>query len=182
MFVDKLIELGDIDKGGMWSYKSIVNAYQSIYKDNNPTTSLQRGLHILKKKKVKEHMSKIMKEQFDDIGVTDEYVAVKYRDFIEDDEISAGVRLNALNKVSELKGHTVKEVSQIEGQAVYALSDKDKKMLKAASIKISDDQIQNFLKNGALDGIVEDENTNDRVKKNKTRHIKKRNRNRGKKI
>lgn len=159
MFVDKLIDLGDIGKDGMWSYESIVNAYQTIYQDNNPTTSLQRGLHILKKKKVKEHMSKLMKDKFEDIGVTDEYVAVKYKNFIENEDISAGVRLNALNKVSELKGHTEKEISQIEGQTIYALSDNDKTMLKAASIKISDKQIETYLENGELNGIIKSKST-----------------------
>ena len=46
MFIDKLISIGDIDKLGMWSYESVVSAYQNIYQDNNPTNSLQRGLHI----------------------------------------------------------------------------------------------------------------------------------------
>ena len=174
MFVDKLVELGDIDKEGMWSYESIVSAYQNVYKDNNPNTSLQRGLHILRKKRVKEHMSKLMKDKFDDIGVTDEYVAVKYKNFIEDDDISAGVRLNALNKVSELKGHTIKETQQIEGTSVYALSDADKKVLKAASIKISDTQIKEFLQDGDKNGVNTDKSTKSTDVIDKTGHKKKR--------
>jgi hypothetical protein len=173
MFVDKLIAIGDIDKDGMWSYESIVNAYQSTYKDNNPTASLQRGLHILRKQRVKEHMSKLMKDKFDDIGVSDEYVAVKYKNFIEDEDISAGVRLNALNKVSELKGHTIKETQQIEGTSIFALSDKDKKVLKAASIKISDSQIQEFLQDGDENGTIRNKNTKSKNASNKIRHRKK---------
>lgn len=173
MFVNKLIELGDIDKEGMWSYESIVSAYQNVYKDNNPTTSLQRGLHILRKKRVKEHMSKLMKDKFDDIGVSDEYVAIKYKNFIEDEDISAGVRLNALNKVSELKGHTIKETQQIEGTSVYALSDKDKQVLKAASIKISDSQIQEFLQDGDKNGTIRNESTKSKNASDKVRHRKK---------
>ena len=173
MFIDELIKLGDIDKKGMWSYESIVSAYQTTYKDNNPTSSLQRGLHILKKKSVKEHMSKLMKDKFDDIGVTDDYVAVKYKNFIEDKKISAGVRLNALNKVSELKGHTEKETQQIEGTSIYALSDSDKKVLKAASIKISDKQIEKFLQGEEDDGIDRNSSSKSKNDSSKTRHGKK---------
>ena len=173
MFIDELIRLGDIDSKGMWSYDSIVSAYQTVYKDNNPTSSLQRGLHILKKKRVKEHMSKLMKDKFDDIGVTDEYVADKYKNFIEDKKISAGVRLNALNKVSELKGHTEKETQQIEGTSIYALSDSDKKVLKAASIKISDKQIEQFLQGEEEDGINRNTSTKSKNDKGKARHGKK---------
>ena len=182
MFIDKLIELGDIDAKGMWSYESIVTSYQSIYRDNNPTTSLQRGLHILKKKKVKEHMSKLMKDKFEDIGVTDEYVAVKYKTFIEDDDISASVRLNALNKVSELKGHTDKETQQIEAKSIFALSDNDKKMLKAASIKISDKQIETYLENGELNGIIKNKGTEHSDDNSKARYRKKNSRNRKRKV
>ncbi len=174
MFVNKLIELADIDSTGMWSYESIVNAYQNVYRDNNPTSSLQRGLHILRKQRVKEHMSKLMKDKFDDIGVSDEYVAVKYKHFIEDEDISAGVRLNALNKVSELKGHTIKETQQIEGTSIYALSDKDKKVLKAASIKISDTQIKEFLQTGDNDGTTKNKSSKSKNDVNKIRHKNKR--------
>lgn len=173
MFIDELIRLGDIDKKGMWSYESIVSSYQTVYKDNNPTSSLQRGLHILKKKRVKEHMSKLMKDKFDDIGVTDEYVADKYKNFIEDKKISAGVRLNALNKVSELKGHTEKERQQIEGTSIYALSDSDKKVLKAASIKISDSQIEQYLQGEEEYGIDRNASTKSKNDKSKVRHRKK---------
>ncbi len=127
-------------------------------------------------------MSKLMKDRFDDIGADDDYIAIKYKNFIENEKISAGVRLNALNKVTELRGHFNKEVQQIEGQTIYALSDTDKKVLKAASIKISDKQIEQFLENGELNGISEDEDTNSKHLKNKTRHKKKRNRVKGRKV
>ena len=182
MFVDRLIDIADIGDDGMWSYKSVVQAYQRVYKDNNPTTSLQRGLHILRKKSVKEHMSKLMKDRLDDIGADDDYVAVKYKEFIEDKKVSAGVRLNALNKVTELRGHFNKEVQQIEGQTIYALSDTDKRVLKATSIKISDKQIEQFLENGELNGITKDEDTNNKHSKNKARHKKTGNRAKRKKI
>ena len=99
-------------------------------------------------------MSKLMKDRFDDIGADDDYIAIKYKNFIENEKISAGVRLNALNKVTELRGHFNKEVQQIEGQTIYALSDTDKKVLKAASIKISDKQIEQFLENGELNATI----------------------------
>lgn len=182
MFVNRLIDIADLGDDGMWSYESVVRAYQSVYRDNNPTTSLQRGLHILRKKSVKEHMSKLMKDRFDDIGADDDYIAIKYKNFIENEKISAGVRLNALNKVTELRGHFNKEVQQIEGQTIYALSDTDKKVLKAASIKISDKQIEQFLENGELNGISKDEDTNGKHLKNKTRHKKKRNRTKGREV
>ena len=127
-------------------------------------------------------MSKLMKDKFEDIGVTDEYVAVKYKTFIEDDDISASVRLNALNKVSELKGHTDKETQQIEAKSIFALSDNDKKMLKAASIKISDKQIETYLENGELNGIIKNKGTEHSDDNSKARYRKKNSRNRKRKV
>ena len=127
-------------------------------------------------------MSKLMKDRFDDIGADDDYIAIKYKNFIENEKISAGVRLNALNKVTELRGNFNKEVQQIEGQTIYALSDTDKKVLKAASIKISDKQIEQFLENGELNGISKDEDTDGKHLKNKARHKKKRNRTKGREV
>lgn len=49
-FLDALVQSKDMEPNGMWTNESIINAYQSVYRDNNPTNSLKRGNIILKKR------------------------------------------------------------------------------------------------------------------------------------
>ena len=112
----------------MWEIPDIVDAYMSVYSDNNPSSSLRRAMAILRKDSVKHVMSSLMKDRLVNIGVDDDYVASKYKSFIEDMDAPASTRLQALNRVSDILGHVKKEETNTE-QTVVMLSDGDKKLL-----------------------------------------------------
>ena len=141
-----------MSEDGMWNPDSIIACYQNMYKDNNPTNSLKRGMAILRKETVKEHMSELMKDKLDSVGVTDEYLATKIKNFIEDEEIPAGVRFNALKSATELRGHFEKTKEVEEGRTVIMLADGDKKMLAEARVALSDKDINKLIKEGGFSG------------------------------
>tara|TARA_R100000458_G_scaffold15731_2_gene13435 strand:+ start:737 stop:1621 length:885 start_codon:yes stop_codon:yes gene_type:complete len=172
MFLERLVDIGDLDETGMWSHESIVKAYQAVYRDNNPNTSLLRGRMILKKKKVKQVMAELMKDKLSAVGLDDDYIAIKYKEFVEDDGIAANVRLNALNKVTELRGHFDKQTEQIEGQTFIAMSDGDKKMLAQARKALSNDELAKFMQTGDFNGINQRKDTRDKRRTSKPRHKK----------
>ena len=58
-------------------------------------------------------MSEFMKDKFYNIGVDDDYIADTYKEFIENSKMPANVRLNALNRVSTLRGHDDKRIEQL---------------------------------------------------------------------
>ena len=132
-FVDALFLNGESDKLGMWKAESIILAYQSIYKDNNPEQALRRGMGILKRKHIREYIAMNMREKLSAMGLDDDYVANKYRDMIENVEIPAATKLNALNRVSDMLGHLTKEKKEEQIEGVFALSDGDIK--KLASVR-----------------------------------------------
>jgi len=135
-FVDYLFMYGELDNSGLWSPESIIKCYQSIYSDNNPKMSLERGLHILRKRRIKEYIMQNMKEELEAIGLSDKYVAQKYKDFLEDEEMSETTRLNALNRISRLRGHDDKEIEQSQ-ESVVLLTDGDRKLLAESRRQIS---------------------------------------------
>jgi len=153
-FVRKLTKFGEFDEVGEFTQDSIVKAYQSIYSDNNPTMSLKRGRAILKKKSVRNIMSEFMKDKFDNIGVDDDYIADTYKEFIENSKMPANVRLNALNRVSTLRGHDDKRIEQLEGSTIIAMSDGDKKLLAEVRKTLSDKELEKFMQKGEFDGIT----------------------------
>lgn len=153
-FVRKLAKFGEFDEVGEFTQDSIVKAYQSIYSDNNPTMSLKRGRAILKKKSVRNIMSEFMKDKFDNIGVDDDYIADTYKEFIENSKMPANVRLNALNRVSTLRGHDDKRIEQLEGSTIIAMSDGDKKLLAEVRKTLSDEELEKFMQKGEFDGIT----------------------------
>ena len=117
----------------MWDAESIILAYQTIYKDNNPEQALKRGMGILKRKHIREYIAMNMREKLSALGMDDDYVADKYRQMIEDVEIPAATKLNALNRVSDMLGHLTKEKKEEQIEGVFALSDGDIK--KLASVR-----------------------------------------------
>ena len=153
-FVRKLTKFGALDEVGEFTQDSIVKAYQSIYSDNKPTMSLKRGRAILKKKSVRNIMSEFMKDKFDNIGVDDDYIADTYKEFIENSKMPANVRLNALNRVSTLRGHDDKRIEQLEGSTIIAMSDGDKKLLAEVRKTLSDKELDKFMQKGEFDGIT----------------------------
>ena len=72
-----------------------------------------------------------MKDKLIEKGLDDDYVADRLKGFIEDKNAPHSVRLQALNKASDLLGHNNKKVKKEQVQeTVMILSDDDKKQLK----------------------------------------------------
>ena len=161
-FIDILVDSGECDANGMWTNESIVNAYQSIYRDNNPTNSLKRGNIILKKKRIKEHMSELMNDRLESIGLDDDYVAKNLKKFVEDEAITPNVRLTALNRVSTLLGHDEKKIEQLEGITTIAISEGDKKVLAEFRKQLSDKELNNIINFGDIDGVNKNTTTSDK--------------------
>ena len=137
-FVDFLFLNGITNKLGMWDAESIILAYQSVYKDNNPDQALRRGLTILKRKHIREYIAMNMRDKLSAMGLDDDYVASKYRDMIENSETPHATKLNALNRVSDMLGHMVKEKKEEHIEGVFALSDGDVKKLASVRQKIAE--------------------------------------------
>ena len=171
-FLDALVQSKDMEPNGMWTNESIINAYQSVYRDNNPTNSLKRGNIILKKKRIKEHMSELMKDKLAAIGLDDDYVATNLKKFVEDEAITPNVRLSALNRVSTLLGHDEKKVEQLEGITTIAISEGDKKMLAEFRKELSDKELHNIMKFGDINGTNKDKSSDNKGGDNKPGHKK----------
>ena len=71
-----------------------------------------------------------MKDKLIEKGLDDDYVADKLKGFIEDKGAPHSVRLQALNKASDLLGHSLKVKKEQFQETVIMLSDDDKKELK----------------------------------------------------
>jgi hypothetical protein len=139
-FIQQLVDNFEPNDKGMWSIPDLIDSYMSVYCDNNPSTALRRALAILRKDSVKQVMSELMKDRFENIGVDDDYVANKYKDFIEDVGAPASTRLQALNRVSDILGHVKKEEKNTE-QTVFMLTDGDKKLLAQHKKQLPDEEL-----------------------------------------
>ena len=139
-FIQQLVDNFEPGVNGMWDIPDLIDAYMSVYCDNNPSNALRRALAILRKESVKHVMSEVMKDRFENIGVDDDYVANKYKDFIEDNTSPATTRLQALNRVSDILGHVKKEDRSTE-QTVFMLTDGDKKLLAEHKKHLPDNQL-----------------------------------------
>ena len=137
-FVDALFLKGKTDKLGMWDSESIILAYQSIYKDNNPEQALRRGMGILKRKHIREYIAMNMRDKLSALGMDDDYVASQYKNIIEDIDIPPATKLNALNRVSDMLGHLTKEKKEEQIEGVFALSDGDIKKLATVRKSIAE--------------------------------------------
>tara|TARA_R100001198_G_scaffold96284_1_gene85356 strand:+ start:28 stop:948 length:921 start_codon:yes stop_codon:yes gene_type:complete len=172
-FIDILSTKGEMEDNGMWTNESVVNAYQSVYRDNNPTNSLKRGNIILKKKRIQEHMSELMKDKLESIGLDDDYVATNLKKFVENEKITPNVRLSALNRVSTLLGHDEKKVEQLEGTTTIAISEGDKKILAEFRKNLSDKEINNMINFGDINGVDKNGDTSNKRGNSKPRRKKK---------
>jgi len=160
-FVDYLFMFGELDDTGLWSAESIIKCYQSVYSDNNPKMSLERGLHILKKRRVKEYIMNNMKDELDAIGMNDKFVAQKYKDFLEGEEVSENIRFAALNRISKLRGHDDKDVEQTQ-ESVVLLTDGDRKLLAESRKRLSNQNMDNQLNEFNVK-VVDDVKNNDEI-------------------
>jgi len=141
-FIQQLVDYFEPDERGIWKIPDLMDAYMSVYSDNNPSNALRRALAILRKESVKQVMSEQMKDRFLNIGVDDDYVANKYKNFIEDAGSPANTRLQALNRVSDILGHVKKEEKNTE-HTVVMLTDGDKKLLAQHKKQLPDDKLSN---------------------------------------
>ena len=141
-FIQQLVDHFEPNERGIWKVHDLIDAYMSVYCDNNPSSSLRRAMAILRKDSVKQVMSEQMKDRFLNIGVDDDYVANKYKNFIEDAGSPANTRLQALNRVSEILGHVKKEERNTE-QTVVMLTEGDKKLLAQHKKQLPDDKLSN---------------------------------------
>lgn len=146
-FIHHLVTSCVPDRNGMWKAPDLIDAYLAVYMDNNPSNALRRALAILRKDSVKKHMAGMMRDRFIDIDVDDDYIANKYKEFVEDDQAPANTRLQALNRVSELMGHVEKSDKTTE-QAVFVLDATDKALLTAHQKKLPDKKISEIIGNG----------------------------------
>ena len=71
-----------------------------------------------------------MKDKLIEKGLDDDYVVDKLKGFIEDKGAPHSVRLQALNKASDLLGHNIKVKKEQVQETVMILSDEDKKKLR----------------------------------------------------
>jgi len=147
-FIQQLMDNYEPDERGLWKIPHIIDAYMSVYCDNNPSSSLRRAMAILRKDSVKEVMAGKMKERLELVGIDDEYVAKKYKKFIEDSGAPASTRLQALNRVSDIMGHVEKKENTTE-QTVFMLSDGDKKLLAQHKKQLPDKELVDIITNGS---------------------------------
>ena len=147
-FIQQLMDNCEPDERGVWKIPDVIDAYMSVYCDNNPSSSLRRALAILRKDSVKEVMAAKMKERLESVGIDDEYVAKKYKNFIEDSDAPASTRLQALNRVSDIMGHVEKKENTTE-QTVFMLSDGDKKLLAQHKRQLLDKELVDIITNGS---------------------------------
>ena len=94
-----------------------------------------------------------MKDRLGAIVVDDDFIAKEYKDFLENKKIPPNVRLNALNRVSALRGHDDKRIESLEGSTMIQLEEGDKKLLAVARKVLSADEIDKLLEQVEMNGI-----------------------------
>tara|TARA_Y100001937_G_scaffold128137_1_gene202666 strand:+ start:552 stop:1376 length:825 start_codon:yes stop_codon:yes gene_type:complete len=158
-FADYISKNGKLDKNGKFNTESIVDAYMYAFSDNNPKQSLKRGLRILRKKHIVDRINMNIRETLLEHGMDDDWVARQYKDLV--DSGSGVAKLNALNRVSDLLGHSKKEKEE-KTQNIIMISDGDKKLLAEARKELSDKDIgklMHIVKNKGIDGVLEAQDT-----------------------
>jgi hypothetical protein len=158
-FADYISKFGILDKNGKFDSASIVDAYTNAYSDNNPKQALRRGVRILRKKYISDRISMNIRETLLEHGMDDNWIINQYRELI--DSAPPNAKLNALNRISDLLGHSKKEKEE-KTQNIIMISDGDKKLLAEARQKLSDKDIgrlMNVVKNKGIQGVIDSEDT-----------------------
>jgi hypothetical protein len=120
------MEFGNVNSFGMWDTESIISAYQSVYRDNNPDQSLRRGLGIIKKQHIREYISMNLRDRLIEKGVDDDWVIDQYK-ILVDGDVPYATKLNALNRISDLLGHNAKERTEENLEGIKQLASVRKK-------------------------------------------------------
>ena len=120
----------------MWDAESVIRAYQSTYQDNNPEQSLRRGMAILKRSKIKEYITMNMRDKLVENGLDDDWVVEQYKGIVNSDS-PANVKLNAINRVSDMLGHkTGSDKEERTEEQIFALTSGTMKKLSAVRQKM----------------------------------------------
>ena len=135
-FVDNLLQFGDIDGSGMWDAESVILAYQKVYRDNNAEQSLRRGISILKRSRIKEYISMNMRDKLIENSLDDDWIIEQYKGIINSERTPANVKLNAVNRVSDMLGHHSKNREEQTEEQIFALSDGEMKQLSSHRKKL----------------------------------------------
>ena len=160
-FADKISMEFKPDNNGQFSSEDIVNCYMSTYMDNNPTQALRRGTNLLKRKYIKERISMNLRDKLIEQGLSDEFVVEKYREILDGKDTPHNTKLNALNKVSELLGHSIKE-KETRSQSIIMISEGDKKLLAQVRKELSDkevNQLMSKVKKEGIEGVTKPKNS-----------------------
>ena len=156
-FVDKLCMNHEVDRNGQFSSEDIISAYMGTFMENNPTQALRRGMNLVKRKYIRERISMNLREKFIEQGMDDEWVVSQYKELI-DGTSQSNTKLNAINRVSDLLGHAVKE-KETSSQSIIMISDGDKKLLAEVRKKLSDrelNQLMSKVKSNGVKSVIED--------------------------
>jgi len=98
-----------------------------------------------------------LREKFIEQGMDDEWVVSQYKELI-DGTSQSNTKLNAINRVSDLLGHAVKE-KETSSQSIIMISDGDKKLLAEVRKKLSDrelNQLMSKVKSNGVKSVIED--------------------------
>ncbi len=147
----------EVDKNGQFNSEDIISAYMGTFMENNPTQALRRGMNLVKRKYIRERISMNLREKFIEQGMDDEWVVSQYKELI-DGTSQSNTKLNAINRVSDLLGHAVKE-KETSSQSIIMISDGDKKLLAEVRKKLSDrelNQLMSKVKSNGVKSVIED--------------------------
>lgn len=129
VFVQEMLERGEIGKNGNFTPQSKIDNYMTIYQDNNEVNALIRADKILKSKKVREYMSKNMKEALTNKEWNIDKIAEEYIKLYNTAKVPAAVKKQILDKM----GESFEVEDGDTGDIGYMLSHANQKQLKGIS-------------------------------------------------
>ena len=150
-FADKLCMNHEVDKNGQFSSEDIISTYMGTFMENNPTQALRRGMNLIKREYIRERISMNLREKFIEQGMDDDWVITQYKELIDGTQQS-NTKLNAINRVSDLLGHALRD-KETSSQSILMISDGDKKLLAEVRKKLSDKELNHLMSKVKSDGI-----------------------------
>lgn len=129
VFVQSMIENGELGKNGRFTPQSKIDNYMTVYQDNNEVNALIRADNILKSRKVREYMSKNMKEAFENRDWDIDKVAGEYILLYNSAKVPPAVKKQILDKI----GESVDVEGGDEQDIGYMLNHANKAQLKGIS-------------------------------------------------
>ena len=153
IFVQEMIEHGELGKNGNFTSQSKIDNYMTVYQDNNEVNALIRANNILKKRNVRKYMSKNMKEAFETLEWKVDKVAKEYIALYKKSKVPAAVKKQILDKISEF----IAVEDGGKGDVGYMLNHANQKQLKGISQFFS--LVESYkAQNKIIDGVFVDIN------------------------